>query len=309
MERWKETLLGQLPTSVSTVLAAMEEDRTLTEIRLRANGPMQLVFADTDRIVYAGNARPMTTERELRTLAETLMGNAPYAWETQNRNGFFTIDGGFRVGMSGRAVEKDGEMERIASVTGLCIRIVREVIDSAKPLIPHLTENGKLMSTLLLSPPNGGKTTLLRDLIRIVSDGLYGVRPKKVGVADERFELSGDIHGLRSFSLGVRTDVISGVGKACAIERILTTLSPEVIATDELTLKEDVRALIRARGGGVEVLATAHGTTIEELLRQERLNGLVQEHIFDRIVRLEGRGNCRTVWDGEMTVLWDREES
>lgn len=308
MEQWQETLLQQLPEAARTVLNGMEQADRLTEIRFRADGPMQLVFEDTDRIVYASNARPMMSAKEVQRFAERLMGNAPYAWEEQNRNGFFNVAGGFRVGICGRAVGKHGEIERITAVTGISIRIVRERIDAAKPILPYLVEDGELLSTLLLSPPNCGKTTLLRDLIRIVSDGMYGVHPKKVGVADERFELSGDHNGLRAFSLGVRTDVLSGVGKACAIERILTTLSPEVLATDELTLQEDVRALIRAKGGGVEVLATAHGTTPDVLFRQERLKGLMEERIFDRIVRLEGRGRIRTVWSGEQTVLWERED-
>ncbi len=311
MERWKTELLPLLPRAVQNVLNQIPEEDRLLEIRLRAEQPMQLVFAAGDRSVYAAGGRPMLTQGACMNLLSAFCEQSVYAWEQELSAGFLTIRGGFRVGIAGRAIRQENGSVRYTHVNGFCIRIVREVKDSARPMVPFLAEHGRVQSILLISPPNYGKTTVLRDLIRIVSSGLYGVPPMRVCVADERFELCGSFDGSNGFDLGTRTDVVSGLSKAEALERMLAALSPQVLATDELRTERDVEAIHRARACGVQVFATAHADTPDNLWKRSSLQRLKTDAIFDRIVLLGSSpiGSIRQIYDGAGHILRLMEKS
>jgi stage III sporulation protein AA len=296
MERWKQQWTPLLPGRVSEVLERLDDEAPLLEIRLRRDRPLELVFDGSDRIVYGNNKAPIVSEEELRALCARLMEYSAYAWENERKSGFITV-GGCRVGLSGRMIRTEKGVEGFSSVSGVCVRIVREVKDCAKPLIPHLLSGGRFCSVLLVSPPGCGKTTFLRDLIRIASDGLYGAPACRIGVADERFELCGDANGAVVFDLGARTDVVSGISKSDAAVRIVSTLSPSVLAMDELNDPDDAAAVSDARGKGVAVFATAHGASVRDLHLRPAIGALLDARVFDRIVLLEGVGSVKTITD------------
>ncbi|MBR0081936.1 MAG: stage III sporulation protein AA [Clostridia bacterium] len=310
MERWKTDLLPLLPEPVRAVLTELTDDDPLLEIRLRAGRPMELVSERRDRLVYAPGGRPMLPEASFETLLTALCERSVYAWERELSNGFLTVRGGYRVGVAGRAIRSEEGTLRYTAVNGFCIRIVRERIGAARELLPFVTEHGVLCPTLLISPPNCGKTTLLRDLIRIVSDGAEGVRPHRVCAADERFELCGGANGATAFDLGMRTDVVSGISKPAALLRMLAALSPQVLATDELHTEADAAAIDRASGCGVIVLATAHAGSLSDLRRRKSLRRLLEAGTFSRIVRIGARpvGSVAWVSDADGAVLYRREE-
>ena len=281
---WKTWLLPLLTEDMRQALMPLDLP-DVTEIRLRAGKPMEVVTAAGSRLLYAPNGRPMLRDGEPEQLLSAFSDHALYAWEREIRQGFITLNSGCRVGIAGRIAAETGAP---ALVTGFCIRILRPVVGCGETVLPALLQEGRLCSTLIFSAPGCGKTTLLRDVVRLVSDGLCGATPHRVGVVDERFEIGGE--GGRSFELGDRTDVLSGVSKGEGMLRLLATMGPQVLAADELNLISDVASVMEARSRGVTVLCTAHGGAFEELLRREGMQTLFHARTFQRYVRLVGCG-------------------
>ena len=161
-------------------------------------------------------------------------------------------------------------------------------------MLPRLIEAGRLQSALVLSPPGGGKTTLLRDLVRLISLGTEDLPPMRVSLVDERGELAASYRGRPQLDVGPRTDVLDGCLKAAAVPMLLRAMTPQVIALDELALDEDARAVRSAAGCGAVLLATAHAASPEELARRSALAGLLAGDIFRRTVTISGAGADRT---------------
>ena len=294
---WKTWLLPLLTEDMRRALTPLALP-DVTEIRLRLGKPMEVVTATGSRLLYAPNGRPMLRDGEQEQLLSAFCDHARYAWEKEIQRGFITLNSGCRVGIVGRIAADTGAP---ALVTGFCIRILRPVVGCGEKVLPALLQEGRLRATLLFSAPGCGKTTLLRDLIRLVSDGLGGASPHRVGVVDERFEIGGE--GGTAFALGDRTDVLSGVSKGEGLLRLLSTMGPQVLAADELNLSEDVASVLEARSRGVQVLCTAHGGTFEELLHRAGMERLFAARTFGRYVRLTGCGQVAEIRDEEGRIL------
>ena len=200
--------------------------------------------------------------------------------------------GGFRVGLCGSAVVKDGEVTNLKQISSAVIRISREQKGIAQAVAPRLFRDGRFVSTLLLSPPGGGKTTLLRDLVRQLSQG-EGVPPQRITLIDEREEIAVMYRGQPQMDVGPRTDVLSGCPKALAISMALRAMNPQIIAVDEITVREDLRAISQAAGCGVALLATIHASNVEELQAKPLYQELLAGRVFRQAVLIrtgpEGR--------------------
>ncbi|MDK2855777.1 MAG: stage sporulation protein [Bacillota bacterium] len=279
--------------------AEVKED--LLEIRLRLGRMVMLVKADGD-LALPGS--PCLDQAAMDQTLQFLTQSSFYAREEELRQGFITLPGGHRVGMVGRAVLEQGRIRTLKHISGLNIRLARQVLGAADSVLPYLVENGEFLSTLIISPPGAGKTTLLRDLIRQVSTGvpLLGLKGHKVGVVDERSELAASYLGVPQNDVGPRTDVLDGAGKAEGIMLLLRSMSPEVIATDEVGSRADVAALEEALVSGVRLIATAHGHGIKDLSRRPFLRGLIARGLFNRIVCLGnscGPGTVEEIRSGD----------
>lgn len=268
-----------------------EEQERAEELRLRAGWPMTAVLPEGERPVGGPPVEP----EELEQLVEIASRASVHAVLEQIRRGYLTVAGGHRIGLCGTAVMEGGGIHALRSLSSANLRIARQVPGAARPVLGALCPGGRLESTLILAPPGQGKTTLLRDIIRRVSEG-EGCLPLRVAVADERGEVAALYGGRPQLDVGRRTDVAEGCPKAQGLMLLLRAMNPQVLAVDEITAPEDAAALRTAAGCGVTLLATAHGAGREDLTRRPLYRGLLEEGMFRRLVeitRREGRREYR----------------
>lgn len=286
-----------LPNPWRQYIQGLPRDRfaTLEEIRFRANRPVHLYGTGWTGPVGPEPVNPMELERVLGALVD----HSLYAREEELRQGFITLPGGHRVGVAGRAVLHHGRVTTVRQVTGLNLRVARATPGAAAALVKTLEAGGQhtVGSVLLVAPPRAGKTTLLRDLVRILSD-----QGRRIVAIDERSEVAGlGGAGAFGFDVGEHTDVLDGWPKPEGIEVALRTLGPDVIAVDELGGDDDLQAVRRARFSGVDVLATAHARSREELEQRAHYRDFLWSGGFDAVVTLAAGpipGRIVDVWTG-----------
>ena len=197
------------------------------------------------------------------------------------------------MGLCGTAVLRNGDIAAVQELSSVSIRIAKAVEGCAAALYPQLWDGGRFESTLLIAPPGGGKTTLLRDLIRLLSTGDGEHPPLRVAVADERGEIAAVCGGRAQFNMGPQTDVLTGAPKAEGIMMLMRAMNPQVIAVDEITAPEDIRAMLPAANCGVSFLATVHGADLKEIRSRALCRELLEAGVFRRCVVLERRKGKR----------------
>jgi len=257
---------------------------TAQELRLRAGQEVRLVLGGRRELTLA----PVVTAQDLEQCLEHLTGHSLYAWEEELGQGFLTIPGGHRVGIAGTWSPPGKGSRAVRQVSALNYRIARSVLGPAAGIAPRLGGRDGPLSTLIVGPPGCGKTTLLRDLVRAASDGLYGWHGHQVSLVDERSEIAACHGGLPGHDVGSRTDVLDGLPKALGMRMALRSLGPEVLATDEIGGEDDALALLDCSYAGVAVLATAHAGSLEEFWRRPSIAALAREGVFRRHVLLSG---------------------
>ena len=249
----------------------------------------------------------IASRKEILQIIQHICRYSMYAYEEELGKGFISTAFGCRVGVAGEVLMgTDGSVKNIRCISSLNIRVAHEAKGIAGVVLPYLYEEKKLCSTLLISPPGCGKTTLLRDIIRMVSDGNRLAGGMTVGVVDERSELAGCCDGIAVNDLGMRTDILDGCLKAAGMLMLLRSMAPDVVAVDELGDREDTTALEQVLKCGCSVLATVHGGSYEELSRKRFLQPLLQAGAFQRYLVLkhcDGTFFVEQVRDGDGQLL------
>ncbi len=298
----ENSILQLFPLQYRTVWqAAARDQKHIQEIRLRAGRPAILhrdggeVFLDGQGRYTRDPGEPLlVTERMLEEILEHICHYSPYAFEEELRRGFVTVAGGHRVGVAGQAVlEADGSIRTLKNISFLNIRVAHQVRGAADKILSAMYGRQGLKNALIISPPGCGKTTLLRDLVRQISDGSVYGRGMNVGVVDERSELAGSFLGRPQNDVGMRTDVLDGCPKETGMLLLLRSMSPEVIAIDELGGDGELQALGKASACGCRILATVHGEDRRDVERRFGLKQDFWERMFDLFLILgKEDGKC-----------------
>lgn len=287
-----------------------EQQEQVQEIRLRVGKPVIVIRNGTEYFIDCGGGFTCreqdaywVEEKELTNLLNHICQYSPYAFEDEIRQGFVTVAGGHRVGIAGQVVlGENGDVRTIKHISYLNIRVAHQIIGVADKVLHHVYRNGILKNTLIISPPGCGKTTLLRDLIRQISDGnVYG-KGMCVGVVDERSEIAGSYLGRAQNDVGIRTDVLDACPKQVGMMLLLRSMSPGVIAIDEIGGPKDMEALHRASACGCKVLATIHGESIEDYKKKVGGTDKPEEQVFQCFLVLgkeNGQPVLREVLSGE----------
>jgi stage III sporulation protein AA len=276
------------------------QTESLEEIRMRCRLPVQVIAGGRETWLLDEKGQPwILSEDNFRKILEKLFHASPYAHEEELKQGYFTVEGGHRIGVGGTILMDKGEILSISPIRSLNIRIAHEIKGCANRILECFRTHG-IGHTLIVSPPGMGKTTLLRDLVRQVSNFLEG---KSVALIDERKEIAGCIKGIPQYDVGQRTDILDNCPKTAGMLMAIRALAPYVLAVDEIGGKEDVEALGYASCCGCKLFATIHGNGISELKQKPYISDLLEEHYFRWFVQIKGKGDYE-IREVSQTVPW-----
>lgn len=304
------------PAQIRKALGQALFDRNkIYEIRLRVNAPLIVIYQGKEYFLTLegeltreeAKAYHVQTE-DLKEMLEYISGYSLYAFEEEIRQGFLTIVGGHRVGIAGKTILDGNKIKSLKYISYINLRLSHQIKGCASPILPYIIKNRQICHTLIISPPRCGKTTLLRDLIRQVSNGNRYMPGVSVGVVDERSEIAGSYQGIPQNDLGIRTDVLDCCPKAEGMMMLIRSMSPEVVAVDELGDYEDIHAIESVIHCGCKLFATVHGSSIEDIKRKPLLQRLMQEKVFERYIVLYKKdcaGQIKAVYDERGTGLYD----
>lgn len=264
------------------------------EIRLRAGQPVALFDGKTaylleqdGRIGAQRNGRAyLFSRQELEATFRAVCEYSVHSFQEEIKQGFVTLKGGHRAGLCGTCLLDHGQVIGLKEISSINLRIARQMLGSADFLYSKLF-SGEAKSVLLIGQAGSGKTTVLRDLIRQLSDGKNGTS-YKVAVIDERGELSASYHGVSQNQLGYNADVYHLYPKHIGMSMALRTMSPQIIACDEISTEDDIEVLLQSMNAGAKVLATIHGSSLAEVSRRGKLSVLLKAGVFDAAAVLSG---------------------
>jgi stage III sporulation protein AA len=258
------------------------KDSTLQEIRIKVKKPVIVVSSKGESVLSY-----IASREDVKYILQRISNYSLYAYEEEIKQGFITIKGGHRVGLAGECVMEEGKIKTIRNISSLNIRICREVIGCSKEVMKYVYEEGRVFNTMIISPPKCGKTTILRDITRSLSDN-----GKKISIIDERSEIAACYLGVPQMKVGIRTDVLDNCLKSEGMIMAIRSLSPEVLICDEIGTLKDIESLHMAFNSGVNIIVTLHGYSIDDLFNRRVFETIISNNILERVIVL---GNSKGV--------------
>lgn len=291
-----EYAVSLLSPELRNVLTDLSEEirETTYEIRIRKNKPITLYGKyNTVFVCKDGTCSSKPSENSLKVTGDLLQDSfnriCSYSVHTHQKdinNGFITTKYGNRVGVCGTAVCEDNKIRSIKNITSLNIRISKEIPGCGEKIAKEL--NGE--SIIIAGPPNSGKTTVLRDIIRHISGGLTGTYIK-TAVIDERREISAITDGEICADLGFCTDILDGYPKSKAIDIAVRTLSPEYIVCDEISRDDEIESIEHGTNSGIKFIVTVHAGNEDEIMSRKQIEKLINTYSFSKLYLLDSKDN------------------
>lgn len=257
------------------------------EIRIRINRPIEVIA--NQKVFFLSY---IVKQQDAEQLLNKLSQHSFYTLDEELKRGYITVEGGHRIGLAGRVILEKGFVKAIRDVASFNIRVAKEKIGISEKWIPYLYQ-AKWKNTMIIGPPQTGKTTLLRDLARVISvgDKKFNIPPLKVGIIDERSEIAGSVGGVPQLTFGNRVDVMDSCPKAEGMMMMIRSMSPDVLVVDEIGRKEDTEAILEAVHAGICLIMTTHGDSYTDILQRPILKPILDQKFFNRFIELSrGKG-------------------
>ncbi|MBR1883592.1 MAG: stage III sporulation protein AA [Clostridia bacterium] len=287
-----EEIYKVLPQKLSKMIIEKYLNENITEIRLRLN-QNAILFIDNKEYIL----EYLVTRKDILELLSLVSNNSIYAIEDNLKCGYVTIRGGHRIGVCGELAIENGKVLSMKNINSLNIRVAHEKIGVSNKIMRYIISEKEIKNTLIVSSPGMGKTTLIRDIARNLSNGFESLDFKgvNVGIVDERGEIAASSLGDFGLDVGKRTDVITNVTKSKGMEMMIRSMGLKVIITDEIGAKEDIEAIKYAVSSGVKCIFTMHGKDFEDILRNKELADIIEEGIFENVIVLSDKNGIGTI--------------
>jgi stage III sporulation protein AA len=293
-----QEVLALLPSTISDKVLTLPQDLIdrIEEIRVRTNRVLEVTAMGKPYFLSY-----TVTEEDSEQLINKLSRHSFYTLEEELKRGYITIEGGHRVGLAGKVILEGGVVKGIRNLSSFNIRIARQKLGISDSIFPYVYDAG-WKHTMIIGSPQTGKTTLLRDLARMISTGVpeKNIPPFKVGIVDERSEIAGCVNGIPQLMFGPRVDVLDACPKAEGMMMLIRSMSPDVLIVDEIGRVEDGQAIQEAVNAGITLVMTTHGFTFGEVAKRPVIKDIVNLQTIERFVELrrgDEPGKVHEVWN------------
>lgn len=285
-------IMDILPTSIKKEIESLSFLDKLQELRIKVNKPLFLISNNKEYMTqYICNLE------DVKVILQRISSYSIYAFEDEIKQGYITIRGGHRVGICGSCVIEKNSVKTIKNIASINIRIAREVKGCSKNILPYLISQDRVLNTIIISPPKCGKTTILRDLAKNISNGVgsLSLSGKNVSVIDERSEIGSCYRGVPQMDIGIRTDILDNCPKSEGIIMAIRSMAPQVVVCDEIGTYKDMESILAALNSGVNLITTIHGFDVEDLYKRPVFKEIIENKVFERAVVLSNRRGIATI--------------